>query len=202
MQEIYSFLLASIILTLAPGPDILLVLSESISKGSKSGLTLAAGLVCGLPFHTLILVVGWDQIIRLYPNLIIAVKIAGAVYFIYLAFQTFTNLNVEVKRHSLSENKKVKIFKKGILMNLLNPKVSLFFWLFFPVFLFNDHLTHGIQYAILGAIFIIQAALIFSIVALTAANLAASLQTNTRVLYWMNLGQGILLFGIALYLLV
>lgn len=202
MQEIYSFLLASIILTLAPGPDILLVLSESISKGSKSGLTLAAGLVCGLPFHTLILVVGWDQIIRLYPNLIVAVKIAGAVYFIYLAFQTFINLNKEVKRQSLSEIDKIKIFKKGFLMNLLNPKVSLFFWLFFPVFLFHDELSHGVQYAVLGSLFMFQAALIFSLVALSAANLAAPLMTNTKVIYWMNFGQGILLFGIALYLLV
>ena len=82
-------------LTLAPGPDILLVFSESLAKGSKSALMLAAGLVCGLPFHTLVLVLGWGQFIGLYPNLIVVLKICGALYFLYLATQTFNNLKIE-----------------------------------------------------------------------------------------------------------
>ena len=201
MEELFSFLLASILLTLAPGPDILLVLSESFTKGSKSALMLAAGLVCGLSFHTLVLVLGWGQFIGFYPNLIVVIKICGALYFLYLAIQTFNSLKIEVHNTELIEKEPFTIFKKGLLMNLLNPKVSLFFWLFFPSFLFSDSLPHGIQYAILGGLFMLQAAVVFTFVSIAAATLIAPILNNPKSLYWMNFGQGILLIGIAIYLL-
>ena len=201
MEELFSFLLASILLTLAPGPDILLVLSESLTKGSKSALMLAAGLVCGLSFHTLVLVLGWGQFIGFYPNLIVVIKICGALYFLYLAIQTFNSLKIEVHNTELIEKEPFTIFKKGLLMNLLNPKVSLFFWLFFPSFLFSDSLPHGIQYAILGGLFMLQAAVVFTFVSIAAATLIAPILNNPKSLYWMNFGQGILLIGIAIYLL-
>ena len=201
MEELFSFLLASILLTLAPGPDILLVLSESLTKGSKSALMLAAGLVCGLPFHTLVLVLGWGQFIGFYPNLIVVIKICGALYFLYLAIQTFNNLKIEVHKTELIEKESFTIFKKGLLMNLLNPKVSLFFWLFFPSFLFHDSLPLGTQYAILGGLFMLQAAVVFTFVSFAAATLIAPILNNPKSLYWMNFGQGILLIGIAIYLL-
>ena len=201
MEELFSFLLTSILLTLAPGPDILLVLSESLTKGSKSALMLAAGLVCGLPFHTLILVLGWGQFIGLYPNLIVVIKICGALYFLYFAIQIFNTLKIEVHKITLDEKEPFTIFKKGLLMNLLNPKVSLFFWLFFPSFLFRDSLPHGTQYAILGGLFMLQAAVVFTFVSIAAATLIAPILNNPKSLYWMNFGQGILLIGIAIYLL-
>ena len=201
MEELFSFLLASILLTLAPGPDILLVLSESLTKGSKSALMLAAGLVCGLSFHTLVLVLGWGQFIGFYPNLIVVIKICGALYFLYLAIQTFNSLKIEVHNTELIEKEPFTIFKKGLLMNLLNPKVSLFFWLFFPSFLFSDSLPHGTQYAILGGLFMLQAAVVFTFVSIAAATLIAPILNNPKSLYWMNFGQGILLIGIAIYLL-
>ena len=201
MEELFSFLLASILLTLAPGPDILLVLSESLTKGSKSALMLAAGLVCGLSFHTLVLVLGWGQFIGFYPNLIVVIKICGALYFLYLAIQTFNNLKIEVHKTELIEKESFTIFKKGLLMNLLNPKVSLFFWLFFPSFLFHDSLPHGTQYAILGGLFMLQAAVVFTFVSFAAATLIAPILNNPKSFYWMNFGQGILLIGIAIYLL-
>ena len=201
METLYSFILASIALTLSPGPDILLVLSESVSKGIKSGLLLAAGLVCGLPFHTLVLVFGWGQFIEVYPNLIYVVKIAGALYFAFLAVQTFRNLSIENSPEVLKEQNSLRIFKKGFMMNLLNPKVTLFFWLFFPGFLFHDTLSDAYQYAVLGTIFILQALVIFSIVSLTSAFIASSLLKKPMVRYWINFIKGIILICIALYLL-
>ena len=202
MEELFSFLLTSILLTLAPGPDILLVLSESLTKGSKSALMLAAGLVCGLPFHTLILVLGWGQFIGLYPNLIVVIKICGALYFLYFAIQIFNTLKIEVHKITLGEKEPFTIFKKGLLMNLLNPKVSLFFWLFFPGFLFHDSLSHGTQYAILGGLFMLQAAVVFTFVSIAAATLITPILSNPKSLYWINFGQGILLIGLAIYLLL
>ena len=202
MEELFSFLLTSLLLTLAPGPDILLVLSESLTKGSKSALMLAAGLVCGLPFHTLILVLGWGQFIGLYPNLIVVIKICGALYFLYFAIQIFNTLKIEVHKITLDEKEPFTIFKKGLLMNLLNPKVSLFFWLFFPGFLFHDSLSHETQYAILGGLFMLQAAVVFTFVSIAAATLITPILSNPKSLYWINFGQGILLIGLAIYLLL
>ena len=202
MEELFSFLLTSLLLTLAPGPDILLVLSESLTKGSKSALMLAAGLVCGLPFHTLILVLGWGQFIGLYPNLIVVIKICGALYFLYFAIQIFNTLKIEVHKITLDEKEPYTIFKKGLLMNLLNPKVSLFFWLFFPGFLFHDSLSHETQYAILGGLFMLQAAVVFTFISIAAATLITPILSNPKSLYWINFGQGILLIGLAIYLLL
>lgn len=201
METLYSFLIASIALTLSPGPDIFLVLSESLAKGVKSGILLSAGLVCGLPFHTLLLVLGWVQFIEFYPDLVYLVKIAGTLYFIFLSVQTFRNLSVEKTSEVLKEDNSLKTFKKGFLMNLLNPKVTLFFWLFFPGFLFHDTLSDAYQYAVLGIVFMLQALVIFSIVSLTSAFITSSLLTKPKVRYWMNIVQGIILICIALYLL-
>ena len=77
MEVLLSFLLASVLLTLAPGPDVLLVLSESVVRGTKAGLLLASGLVCGLVFHTLIIVLGWGQFLGAYPQIVQGAKIIG-----------------------------------------------------------------------------------------------------------------------------
>ena len=92
MELLFSVVAASLALTFAPGPDILLVISESVSKGSRSGLLLSAGLVCGLPFHTLILVLGRGQFITFSPNLNSIIKVVVAFYFINIPFQIFINL--------------------------------------------------------------------------------------------------------------
>tara|TARA_B100000767_G_C19768629_1_gene538829 strand:- start:1385 stop:1993 length:609 start_codon:yes stop_codon:yes gene_type:complete len=201
METLLSFIFASIALTFAPGPDILLVLNESITKGVKSGMTIAAGLVCGLPFHTLVLVLGWEKFIDIYPNLIFMLKITGALYFMLLAYKAFKNIAFKIEPNSLLEKDYLMIFKKGMIMNLLNPKVTLFFWLFFPGFLFDSTLTNSKQYAILGTIFTFQAFLVFSFVSITASKIASLIFENVRILYWMNFVQVIFLMCIALYLL-
>ena len=202
MEILLSFLLASVLLTLAPGPDVLLVLSESLVRGTKAGLLLASGLVCGLVFHTLIIVLGWGQFLGAYPQIVQGAKILGSIYFIYLSVQIFGNLNqktfqLERDSHELNKN-----FKKGLIMNLLNPKVSLFFWLFFPGFLFSKELSLGIQYAVLGSVFILQASIVFFVVSVAASKISSFILSSSNYMYWTNFGQAVLLICIAFYFLV
>ena len=202
MEVLLSFLLASILLTLAPGPDILLVLSESLIRGSKSGLLLASGLVCGLVFHTLIIVLGWSQFLGAYPQIIQGAKIAGSIYFIYLSIQIFRNLDQKFFPTELTSQDSHKNFKKGMIMNLLNPKVSLFFWLFFPGFLFSEELSLGVQYTILGGIFMFQAMIVFYLVSVTSSKISPFILSRSNFMYWANFGQGMLLICIAIYFLI
>ena len=137
LAQLSSFLLASILLTLAPGPDIIYVLSQSIAGGFKRGLIIAAGLVSGIIFHTSLLAFGVSALLIEFPQVFFTLKLVGAVYLIYLAYQVYKSPSAEIQitKGSKSLN---NYFRKGLIMNLINPKVSLFFLAFFPGFLWNE----------------------------------------------------------------
>lgn len=169
MEQLSSFVLASILLTLSPGPDLLMVIAKSLEKGVTTALYFIAGLMTGLCAHTLLLILGWPQLIGERPAIVMGIKIVGAVYFSYLGivsiYQYFTTPLKIGTDYNISSNH----YRQGVLMNLLNPKVSLFFWLFFPGFLFSESWTFSKQYTVLGSLFLLQAALIFSLVAVFSA---------------------------------
>ena len=169
MEQLSSFVLASILLTLSPGPDLFMVIAKSLEKGVTAALYFIAGLVSGLCAHTFLLILGWPQLIGEHPAVVMGMKIVGGVYFSYLGivsiYQYFTTPIKMSVDHNVSSNH----YRQGVLMNLLNPKVSLFFWLFFPGFLFSESWTLSKQYIVLGSLFLLQAAVIFSLVAVFSA---------------------------------
>lgn len=169
MEELTSFLIASCLLTLSPGPDLLMVIAKSLEQGRIAALYFIAGLITGLCGHTLLLVVGWAQFIGERPDIVMGIKVFGCIYFCYLGaraiyFYFYVDPTTIVEKRSRSN-----AYKQGVLMNLLNPKVTLFFWLFFPGFLFTTQWSTAEQYVILGAIFLAQAVVIFSFVAFFSA---------------------------------
>lgn len=166
MEQLYTFLLASILLTLSPGPDVLMVIAKSIEKGRSAALLFTAGLMTGLCVHSLLLILGWAQFIGERPDIVVWIKISGCFYFCYLGMKSIYNYFQVNNQVDLENNSMHNNYKQGVLMNLLNPKVSLFFWLFFPGFLFAEKWTIAQQYAVLGGIFILQASIIFSTIAL------------------------------------
>jgi threonine/homoserine/homoserine lactone efflux protein len=154
-------------LTLMPGPDIVFVLTESITKGAKHGIGIALGLITGLLVHTVAAAIGLSIIIQESEILFTGIKSLGALYLFYLAYKSYREKPSSIQTANEKTNTPFslkKLFFKGILMNLLNPKVSLFFIAFFPKFLFSENLEAPIQFLILGIIFILQAFLIFSTV--------------------------------------
>ena len=154
--EILFFLISSISLTLIPGPDILLVISQSISKNKTTGILISLGLCTGLLIHTLLLVFGFSSIIS---NNYFLFKLFSSFYMLLLMTQ---EINLLPKIYSNKSNYKFNSpYLKGLIMNLINPKVILFFIAFFPAFLFSKTLDLKIQFAILGLIFFVQALIIF-----------------------------------------
>ena len=159
---LFSFLFASVLLTLTPGPDILYVLTVSMQRGKKAALQLTWGLTSGLFFHTALVALGWSQLLVAVPELKQGIQWLGAIYICYLAVQAF-------RQNRLSQtgvtHPAKNYFRQGLLMSLTNPKVTLFFMIFFPSFLFSKLLSTPMQLTLLGFLFWAQAQLIFTFVA-------------------------------------
>ena len=173
MDQILLFFISSLALTLMPGPDILFVINQSI-EDKKSGLLVAFGLCSGLVVHTLVLALGLSAIIEQNDNVIMFFKYFGSFYLFYLASQEFKKDSV------ISERKKENFYLRGVYMNLINPKVLIFFLAYFPNFLFSETISISYQFIILGAIFIIQALIVFSIVSLTSNRLISILKVDSK----------------------
>ncbi len=200
---LFSFLLASIVLTLMPGPDILYVLTESSINGAKTGISIALGLVTGVLIHTALAATGLSILIYQSDLAFQIVKYFGAAYLFYLAYQAVfekqqkltTNNGIE-KQFSFISN-----YRKGFLMNVLNPKVSVFFIAFLPKFVSPDGWSPILQMMLLGLIFIIQAIVIFTLVSVLAGNLSKYLQNEKfwEISKWIKV---FVLVAIAISLLI
>ena len=173
MDQILLFFISSLALTMMPGPDILFVINQSL-EDRKSGLLVAFGLCSGLIVHTLVLAFGLSAIIEQNNSVIIFFKYFGSAYLFYLAFQEFK------KNRAISVRQKENFYLRGVFMNLINPKVLIFFLAYFPNFLFSDTISTSYQFIILGAIFILQALIIFSIVSITSNRLISILNIDAR----------------------
>ena len=173
MDQILLFFISSLALTLMPGPDILFVINQSL-EDKKSGLLVALGLCSGLIVHTLVLALGLSAIIEQNDKVIMFFKYFGSFYLFYLASQEF-------KKDSLTiEKQKENFYLRGVYMNLINPKVLIFFLAYFPNFLFSDTISISYQFIILGGIFILQALIVFSIVSIASNRLISILKVDAK----------------------
>ena len=182
MDQILLFFISSLALTMMPGPDILFVINQSL-EDRRSGLLVAFGLCSGLIVHTLVLALGLSAIIEQNNNVIIFFKYFGSAYLFYLAFQEFK------KNRAISVRQKENFYLRGVFMNLINPKVLIFFLAYFPNFLFSDTISTSYQFIILGAIFILQALIIFAMVSLTSNRLISILNVdanNKKIVYFKS----------------
>lgn len=170
-----SFLGASILLSLMPGPDNIFVLTESITKGHKNGVAVSVGLCSGVLVHTLAAATGLSLILMQSAVAFSIIKYLGAAYLLYLAYKASqdTMPNLQLKNSTISTSfNAFPLIRKGFLMNVLNPKVSLFFIAFLPQFVSPDGYHPVLQMMILGAVFMLQALIIFSGIALLSGRLS------------------------------
>ncbi|MCH8534481.1 MAG: LysE family translocator [Flavobacteriaceae bacterium] len=182
ISSLLSFLTASILLTISPGPDIIYVLVKSMTAGKKAGFMISIGLVSGILVHTSLVAFGVAAIIQQSEFLFQIVQFLGAGYLLFIAFSVYRSEdNFSLKTSEVIESNQ-KLLKRGFLMNVLNPKVSVFFLAFFPSFISNTEAHITFQLYLLGGVFMLQALLIFSLVALSAGKIATYIQQNSRLL--------------------
>ena len=179
LETIFAFLSASALLAIMPGPDVIYVITQSITNGKKYGIATALGLVSGVIMHTSLIAFGISEIIKRNTSVFLAIKIFGALYLFYLAYQVYkipTKLNLSEK---VSKKSLFKLVKQGFIMNVLNPKVTLFFLAFFPAFINYSLPNIKEQIVILGILFTVQSFIIFSILAILADKMTSVLIKNT-----------------------
>ncbi len=164
---LFGFMTAVAALAISPGPDNIYVLMQSVVNGRVYGLATVAGLISGCLVHTTLVAFGVSAIIKESDSLFFGIKLLGALYLLYLAYKVFKSdskvslSNSEVPKKSLGQ-----LFKQGFIMNVLNPKVSMFFLAFFPGFLFSETMGTVAQFYVLGLLFMLVSLIIFSLIAI------------------------------------
>ncbi|WP_369903238.1 LysE family translocator [Bacillus manliponensis] len=186
MSNLIAFVFAAMLLTLMPGPDILFVLAQSMTQGKKAGIMTALGLCTGITVHTLAAALGISAIFYHSTTAFQIVKYAGAIYLLYLAWQAFKERKEGIGEQASVTLNYSALYKKGIFMNILNPKVSLFFLAFLPQFVTPSAGQVPMQMIILGILFMMQAIVIFTIVSFLAGAIANKLLKKPKVATYIN----------------
>tara|TARA_B100001063_G_scaffold103885_1_gene96921 strand:+ start:4362 stop:4961 length:600 start_codon:yes stop_codon:yes gene_type:complete len=164
LDTLLFFIFSVSLLTLSPGPDIMYVFLKSISDGKREAIELSLGLTSGLLFHTMLVVFGISAILNsndLYYDII---KYFGFFYFLILSLLSILKKNNVKKKKNISKNN----FITGFLMNVLNPKVSIFFIAFLPGFIFHDTMHIKLQFLTLGLIFWIISTIVFVLISISS----------------------------------
>lgn len=197
LSNLILFIIASVGLTLLPGPDNLFVLSLSAVHGAKTGLPTALGMAFGNFAHTAAVALGLSALIIASPIAFSTIKTLGVTYLLYLAWQSWHNpmhISSNSSEAGYATQSSFKLFQRGVLMNLLNPKVALFFLAFFPQFIDQNSEFKVLQIFLLGTLFVIQTAIIFGSIAFAAGRLQPLiLRLSPRLLAGITSGLFIML---------
>jgi threonine/homoserine/homoserine lactone efflux protein len=200
IESIVTFVIASTLLSLAPGPDNIFVLTQSALYGKKSGILVTLGLCTGLIVHTTAVALGVAAIFHTSVVAFTVLKTAGALYLAYLAWQAFRASASTLEAPGSNLRSSGALYRRGIIMNITNPKVSIFFLAFLPQFASPGHGTIAPQIFLLGGIFIIVALVVFCVIALLAGALGGWLHNSPKAQVYLNRIAGTVFAGLALKL--
>ena len=202
IESLISFSIATLFLALTPGPDNLYVISQSLTNGTKSGIATTIGLISGCIVHTTLLAFGVSAIIAASETIFYGLKIIGACYLLFLAYKVYrSNPHVDLKNKVLKKTY-LQLFKQGVIMNLVNPKILIFFLAFFPGFLWDEYQHTIYQFYVLGILFMVISFIVFSGLAILAGYISTTLNENKNVSVLLKWTQIVVFVGIAIFILI
>lgn len=199
-EIIMTFFMASVLLGLAPGPDNIFVLTQSTLHGRTAGLIVTLGLCTGLIVHSLAVAFGAAAIFQSSELAFTLLKFAGAAYLLYLAWGIFRAPPASLDSSTVSGPTGWALYRRGIIMNITNPKVSIFFLAFLPQFADPSRGSVALQIICLGGLFILATILVFGAVAISAGRLRNWLMRSARTQLWINRLAAAVFVGLALRL--
>ncbi|OZI15988.1 threonine transporter RhtB [Bordetella genomosp. 7] len=199
-DTLLAFFGIAVLLALAPGPDNLFVLMQSALWGRRAGLFVVLGLCTGLLGHTAAVAAGLAAMFAASPMAFTAMKLAGAAYLAYLAWQALRDPGTAAQSERPPALSRGALYRRGIIMNLTNPKVLLFFFAFLPQFVAPAHGPVGLQIVVLGAVFMLATLLVFGAIAFFSGAFGQLLQRSPTASRWLNRLAGMVFLGLAVRL--
>jgi len=196
------FFAAAVALGLAPGPDNIFVLTQSALYGRLAGLVVTLGLCTGLIVHTVAVALGVAAIFQTSALAFTVLKFVGAGYLLYLAFQAFRAGKTDLGGQTAPALSGAALFRRGIVMNVTNPKVAIFFLAFLPQFADPARGSVPLQVVLFGGLFIVATILVFSGIALGGGVLGAFLRRSSQAQIWLNRIAGLVFVGLAVRLAI
>jgi threonine/homoserine/homoserine lactone efflux protein len=200
IETLSVFVMASVALAVAPGPDNIFVLAQSAMHGRRAGFFVTLGLCTGLLFHTAAVTVGVAALIAASAVAFTALKTAGAIYLAYLAWQAFragaSSLSAQAKPVIATR----RLYLRGVVMNVTNPKVAIFFLAFLPQFADASRGTVVAQVVLLGAAFMAVTLVVFGAIAWFSGYLGERLAVSPRAQMFLNRTAGFVFLALSIRL--
>lgn len=198
-DNLIYFLGVSVALTMAPGPDVIFLASQGLAGGPRAGLAVAMGLSSGLLVHTALAALGISAIFAASPAAFNLVKWAGGAYLFWLAWGAFREQPAAPGSQRLAGGL-AALYRRGVIMNLLNPKVALFFLALLPQFV-NPAGPVRAQMLVLGLVFMAQVIAVFGTIGYLSGKLGARLLPGPANARRLSVFKALVFLSLALYLL-
>lgn len=200
-----AFVIAAILLTLAPGPDNLMVLSLAMAKGRIKGVLFGLGCALGTISHTALAALGISALIAASPIAFTALKVLGGCYLAWLGYQVLRHARIQHAadpKAAAATGAPERVFLKGMIASAINPKVIIFFLAFMPQFVLVERGAVWFQTTVLGLAFGLQAAVIFSLIGYGAGTLGDRMARNPWIGFGLNIAAGVIFLLLAVNLLI
>jgi threonine/homoserine/homoserine lactone efflux protein len=191
------FLGAAFLICISPGPDMVYIIANGIYKGVRGGVVSALGMATGMVFHTILVTTGLALIISL-PGILIGIKIAGALYLLWIGYSTLRDNAVAVDVGRPAGVFPGNIYTRAVITNVLNPKVAIFYLSFLPQFISPDGQHARMGLVVLGVSFLIMGLLVDATVGFLSGKVRHLLASNASIGKTLNLVSGIIFCALGL----
>jgi threonine/homoserine/homoserine lactone efflux protein len=194
------FVVTSLVLIATPGQDMILVMSRSIVQGARAGVATAAGVGVGLLGHTVLATLGLGAILRASEWLFVALKLIGAAYLVWLGIGLLFTRHADLVTRGGPRKSPGRLFVDGMLSNITNPKIAIFFFAFLPQFVAPGATHPTLTIFVLGVAFAVLTFLVKAPIGVFAGTLSAWLRARPAVLKWLFRSSGAILVGLGVRL--
>lgn len=200
-QDLWLFIIAGLLLNITPGPDSLLIMTRSATQGFRAGVMAIAGICSGTCLHIAAAAAGLSALLATSSEAFLLVKLLGAGYLLYIGVQTLREkATAEIQKRPTAALTSYQIFRQGLLTNLLNPKVALFFMAFLPQFVSSHADNKTIAFLFLGVIFNLNGMLWSLFLAWSSALTSQKIKTSQTVKLWLHRVIGTLFISLGIKL--
>lgn len=199
IHNCWLFIVSGLLLNVTPGQDTLYIMGRSISQGRCAGVLSVLGISTGCLVHTFAAAFGLSAVLAAYSRAFMVIKLMGAAYLVYLGFQMFLSRASAPREFTTRQGARGwTIYRQGIVTNVLNPKVALFFLAFLPQFIESDSSTKLMAFLILGLTFIFNGTIWCMLVVWFSSAFSERLRQRPSVESWLKRATGALFVGLGL----